>query len=65
MPASDLNRLTVIQTIPVQVTLGLSVEGGSGEFGGVPVPDNRDFVKWSMKSKAEKFLSGFVGKAFS
>ena len=51
MPASDLNRLTVIQTVPVQVTLGLSAEGGSGGFGGVPVLDNRDFVKWSMKNK--------------
>jgi hypothetical protein len=51
LPASDLNILTVIQTKPVQVTLGLSVEGGSGEFGGVPVLDNRDYVKWSMKNK--------------
>jgi len=55
-----LNRLTVIQTVPSQVTLGLSAEGRSGEFGGVPVPDNRDYIKWSMKSKAEKKVSDWI-----
>jgi hypothetical protein len=60
LPVSDLNRLTAIQTVPVQVTLGLSVEGGSGEFGGVPVLDNRDFVKWSLKSKKDKPVSNWI-----
>jgi hypothetical protein len=60
LPAPDLNRLTVIQTVPAQVTLGLSAENGSGEFGGVPVLDSRDFVKWSMKSKAGKKVSNWI-----
>ena len=46
LPSSDLNSLSVIQTVSEQMTLGKIGETDFGAFGGEPVVYDKGIVKW-------------------